>query len=119
MRGDRGVPLQGADKPHGPGRLLNIDDVAVVQFHANLPIQGDPDILVVADAGYDGLRLAWLLRDLPVQILARIRADRVLSRAALPLGAASTRRTSARTVIAVPPAAVIDSRTSDAPRSLW
>src|SRR5262249_41945328 len=39
---------------------------------------GDADILVVADAGYDGPRLAWLLRDLPVQVLARMRADRVL-----------------------------------------
>ena len=43
---------------------------------------GDLDILVVADAGYDGPRLAYLLRDLPVQILARMRSDRVLRRAA-------------------------------------
>jgi hypothetical protein len=43
-------------------------------------VAGDPDILVVADAGYDGPRLAWLLRDLPVQILARMRGDRVLRR---------------------------------------
>jgi len=40
-----------------------------------------PDILVVADAGYDGPRLAYLLRDLPVQLLARMRSDRVLRRA--------------------------------------
>jgi hypothetical protein len=45
---------------------------------------GDPDILIVADAGYDGPRLAWLLKDLPVQVLARMRADRVLRRAAPP-----------------------------------
>jgi hypothetical protein len=45
---------------------------------------GDPDILIVADAGYDGPRLAWLLRDLPVQLLARMRSDRVLRRAAPP-----------------------------------
>jgi hypothetical protein len=45
---------------------------------------GDPDILIVADAGYDAPRLAWLLRDLPVQVLARMRADRVLRRAAPP-----------------------------------
>jgi hypothetical protein len=43
---------------------------------------GDLDILVVADAGYDGPRLAYLLRDLPVQILTRMRSDRVLRRAA-------------------------------------
>lgn len=41
---------------------------------------GDPDILVVADTGYDGPRLAWLLRDLPVQVLTRMRSDRVLRR---------------------------------------
>src|SRR5205814_3790095 len=45
---------------------------------------GDPEMLIVADAGYDGPRLAWLLRDLPVQVLARMRADRVLRRAAPP-----------------------------------
>ncbi|MEV6160038.1 transposase [Nonomuraea sp. NPDC052129] len=43
---------------------------------------GDPDILIVADAGYDGPRLAWSLRDLSIQILARMRSDRVLRRAA-------------------------------------
>ncbi|WP_323137392.1 NF041680 family putative transposase [Streptomyces sp. NBC_01619] len=45
---------------------------------------GDPDILVIADAGYDAPRLAFLLRDLPVQVLARIRSDRVLRRAVPP-----------------------------------
>lgn len=43
---------------------------------------GDPDILIVADAGYDAPRLAFLLEDLPVQSLARMRSDRVLRRAA-------------------------------------
>lgn len=38
---------------------------------------GDPDILVVADAGYDATRLAYLLGDLPVLMLARVRSDRV------------------------------------------
>jgi hypothetical protein len=37
----------------------------------------DPPVLVVTDAGYDVVRLAWLLRDLPVQLLGRVRADRV------------------------------------------
>ncbi|KOU72612.1 transposase [Streptomyces sp. MMG1533] len=45
---------------------------------------GDPDVLVVADAGYDAPRLAHLLRDLPVQVLARMRSDRVLRRPAPP-----------------------------------
>ena len=39
---------------------------------------GDPDILVVLDAGYDVHRLAFLLADLPMQLLGRLRADRVL-----------------------------------------
>jgi hypothetical protein len=39
---------------------------------------GDPDILIVADAGYDITRLAFVLADLPVELLGRIRSDRVL-----------------------------------------
>ncbi|WP_426503049.1 NF041680 family putative transposase [Dactylosporangium sp. McL0621] len=39
---------------------------------------GDPDILIVFDAGYDLARLAFLLTDLPVEIVGRIRADRVM-----------------------------------------
>ncbi|WP_460339899.1 NF041680 family putative transposase [Actinoallomurus acanthiterrae] len=39
---------------------------------------GDPDIVIVADAGYDVTRLAFLLADLPVELLGRIRSDRVL-----------------------------------------
>jgi hypothetical protein len=39
---------------------------------------GDPDILIVADTGYDTARLAWLLADLPVVLVGRIRSDRVL-----------------------------------------
>jgi hypothetical protein len=38
---------------------------------------GDAPVLIVADAGYDGPRLAHLLRDLPVQIVVRLRSDRI------------------------------------------
>jgi hypothetical protein len=38
---------------------------------------GDADILVVFDAGYDVTRLAFLLADLPVELLGRLRSDRV------------------------------------------
>jgi hypothetical protein len=41
---------------------------------------GDPHILLVADAGYDGPRLAHVLADLPVIVLVRMRSDRVLRR---------------------------------------
>lgn len=36
---------------------------------------GDPDVWIVADAGYDGPRLAFLLADLPVQVLVRMPSD--------------------------------------------
>lgn len=39
---------------------------------------GDPPILFVLDAGYDVVRLSWLLGELPVRLLGRLRADRVL-----------------------------------------
>jgi DDE superfamily endonuclease len=39
---------------------------------------GDPDIMVVFDAGYDLTRLAWLLDDLPVEVTGRLRSDRVM-----------------------------------------
>ena len=38
---------------------------------------GDPDIIIVVDAGYNATRLAWLLADLPVVLVARVRSDRV------------------------------------------
>jgi len=40
--------------------------------------EGDPGILVIFDAGYDAPRLAYLLADLPVEVLGRLRSDRVL-----------------------------------------
>ncbi|MCC8248563.1 NF041680 family putative transposase [Saccharothrix luteola] len=45
---------------------------------------GDPDIMLVADAGYDGPRLAHVLADLPITVLVRMRSDRVLRRPAPP-----------------------------------
>jgi hypothetical protein len=39
---------------------------------------GDPDIVVVADTGYDITRLAYVLADLPVELVGRLRSDRVL-----------------------------------------
>ncbi|MFE5870372.1 NF041680 family putative transposase [Streptomyces roseifaciens] len=43
---------------------------------------GDHDILVVFDAGYDAPRMAHLLAGLPVEVLGRMRADRVMRRPA-------------------------------------
>jgi hypothetical protein len=39
---------------------------------------GDRDILVVFDAGYDAPRMAHLLSGLPVEVLGRMRSDRVM-----------------------------------------
>ncbi|MGW6705216.1 NF041680 family putative transposase [Streptomyces sp. NPDC054956] len=44
--------------------------------------EGDPDILVVYDAGYDAPRMAYLLDGLPVEVLGRMRSDRVVRRPA-------------------------------------
>ncbi|HEX6856933.1 MAG TPA: NF041680 family putative transposase [Streptosporangiaceae bacterium] len=46
--------------------------------------EGDPDVLVIFDAGYDLTRLAWLLSGLPAQVLGRLRSDRVMQLAAPP-----------------------------------
>ena len=45
---------------------------------------GDPDIIIVMDAGYDVTRLAWLLADLPVVLCARLRKGRVFHAPAPP-----------------------------------
>ncbi|MCZ4604165.1 transposase [Streptomyces sp. Lzd4kr] len=39
---------------------------------------GDPYIVIVSDGGYDVTRLAWVLRDLPVELVGRVRSDRVM-----------------------------------------
>ncbi|MFF4434521.1 NF041680 family putative transposase [Streptomyces sp. NPDC001513] len=40
--------------------------------------QGNPDIPIVFDAGYDVPRMAYLLGGLPVEVLGRLRSDRVM-----------------------------------------
>jgi DDE superfamily endonuclease len=47
--------------------------IAAGHWHA-----GDPAILIIFDAGYDVPRLAWQLSGLPVELLGRLRSDRVL-----------------------------------------
>ncbi|MFF5239851.1 DDE superfamily endonuclease [Streptomyces sp. ScaeMP-e48] len=41
---------------------------------------GDDDILIVFDAGYDAPRMAHLLDGMPIEVLGRMRADRVMRR---------------------------------------
>jgi hypothetical protein len=59
-------------------------DVVARLIAAGQHVPGDPDILIVADAGYDLPRLAVLLADLPVTVLGRLRSDRVFYRPAPP-----------------------------------
>jgi DDE superfamily endonuclease len=47
--------------------------------HAGQHKPGDADILIVFDAGYDVTRLTFLPADLPVELLGRLRSDRVFS----------------------------------------
>jgi hypothetical protein len=61
---------------------VQVRDVVTRLIEAGHWRVGDPDIWLVVDAGYDAARLAWLLRELPVQVLARMRSDRVLRRPA-------------------------------------
>ncbi len=46
---------------------------------------GGRDILIVFDAGYDAPRMAYLLAVLPVEVLGRMRTDRVMRRPTLSL----------------------------------
>jgi hypothetical protein len=46
--------------------------------------EGDPEILVIFDAGYDVTRLAYLLAGLPARVLGRLRSDRVMQLPAPP-----------------------------------
>nr|WP_240508869.1 NF041680 family putative transposase [Streptomyces agglomeratus] len=48
--------------------------------HAGHWKPGDPEILIVMDAGYDVTYLSHSLRDLPVVLLGRLRSDRVMLR---------------------------------------
>jgi hypothetical protein len=48
---------------------------------------GDPAIMVMFDSGYDVTRLAYVLADLPVHLVGRIRADRVMLAPAPPRSA--------------------------------
>ncbi|WP_020574459.1 NF041680 family putative transposase [Actinopolymorpha alba] len=54
--------------------------------------EGDPQIWIVGDSGYDGPRLAFLLADLPVRVLVRTRSDRVMAFPAPPRAAGTVGR---------------------------
>ena len=68
----------GPDDDETDVTVAQVRDVAERIIAAGQWHEGDPDILIVFDAGYDVTRLAWLVKDLPVELLGRLRSDRVL-----------------------------------------
>jgi DDE superfamily endonuclease len=63
---------------------VQVREVVMRLIEAGHWTEGDPAILVVFDAGYDVTRLAWLLADLPAELLGRLRSDRVMQLPAPP-----------------------------------
>lgn len=57
-------------------QLRTVIDALITAGHWR---EGDLEIWVVGDSGYDGSRLAFLLADLPVRLLVRLRSDRVMA----------------------------------------
>lgn len=68
--------------PDDEGTAVAADQLRAVVEHliaAGHWKDGDPEIWIVGDTGYDGPRLAFLLADLPVALLVRVRSDRVMA----------------------------------------
>jgi hypothetical protein len=63
---------------------IQLREVLTRLVHAGQWRPGDADILVVMDTGYDVTRLAYVLADLPVELVGRLRSDRVMLRDADP-----------------------------------
>jgi hypothetical protein len=68
----------GPDDDQTEVTATQVRDVVARLIAAGQWSKGDPAILIVFDAGYDVTRLAWLLTDLPVELLGRLRSDRVM-----------------------------------------
>src|SRR5512142_3077993 len=68
----------GADDDEAEVAACQIREVITRLIAAGHWRQGDLPILVIFDAGYDPMRLAHQLTGLPVEILGRLRSDRVL-----------------------------------------
>jgi hypothetical protein len=68
----------GPDDDEAEVTAAQVRDVVTRLIEAGHWQAGDPPILVIFDAGYDLMRLACRLADLPVEVLGRLRSDRVL-----------------------------------------
>ena len=74
----------GPDDDQTEVTAAQVRDVITRLIAARHWAEGDPAVLVVFDAGYDVTRLAWLLADLPVELVGRLRSDRVMQLPAPP-----------------------------------
>ncbi|HEV3287494.1 MAG TPA: NF041680 family putative transposase, partial [Streptosporangiaceae bacterium] len=74
----------GADDDETAVTAAQVRDVITRLITAGHWRDGDPAVLVIFDAGYDVTRLAWLLADLPAELLGRLRSDRVMQLPAPP-----------------------------------
>ena len=68
----------GPDDDKAEVTAAQVRDVVTRLITAGHWREGDPPILVIFDAGYDPMRLAYRLADLPMEVLGRLRSDRVL-----------------------------------------
>jgi hypothetical protein len=68
----------GPDDDETAVTAIQVRDVVTRLIEAGHWREGDPPILVIFDAGYDVTRLAYLLADLPAELLGRLRSDRVM-----------------------------------------
>jgi len=68
----------GPDDDEAEVTAAQVRDVITRLIGAGHWRKGDLPILVIVDAGYDPMRLAYQLTGLPVEILGRLRSDRVL-----------------------------------------
>jgi hypothetical protein len=68
----------GPDDDEAEITAAQVRDVVTRLIEAGRWREGDPRILVIFDADYDVPRLAFLLADLPVEVLGRLRSDRVM-----------------------------------------
>jgi DDE superfamily endonuclease len=74
----------GPDDDETAVTAAQVRDVITRLIEAGHWREGDPPVLVIFDAGYDVTRLAYLLADLPAELLGRLRSDRVMQLPAPP-----------------------------------
>ena len=74
----------GPDDDETAVTAAQVRDVVTRLIDAGHWREGDPSILIVFDAGCDVTRLAYLLADLPAELLGRLRSDPVMQPPAPP-----------------------------------